>query len=222
MISENLKKIKSSLPPHVELIAVSKTKPSNLILEAFHAGQLHFGENKVQEMAEKADLLPKDICWHLIGHLQTNKVKYIAPFVYLIHSVDSIKLAREIDKRAKQHGRTIPILLQVHIAKEETKFGLSNEEVIDLLNSSDFQALKNIKLVGLMGMATNTSDESLIENEFSELNSFFYQIKNSASDFGLNENEFSILSMGMSGDYQIAIKSGSTHVRIGSAIFGGR
>lgn len=222
MISENLKKIKSSLPPHVELIAVSKTKPSNLILEAFHAGQLHFGENKVQEMAEKADLLPKDICWHLIGHLQTNKVKYIAPFVYLIHSVDSIKLAREIDKRAKQHDRTIHILLQVHIAKEETKFGLSNEEVIDLLNSSDFQALKNIKLVGLMGMATNTSDESLIENEFSELNSFFYQIKNSASDFGLNENEFSILSMGMSGDYQIAIKSGSTHVRIGSAIFGGR
>lgn len=222
MISENLRKIKSNLPPHVVLIAVSKTKPSSLILESYKAGQLHFGENKVQEMAEKAELLPKDICWHLIGHLQTNKVKYIAPFVHLIHSVDSLKLAKEIDKRAKQHDRTIQILLQVHIAKEETKFGLSNEEVIELLKSPDFQALKNIKLVGLMGMATNTNDESLIENEFSELSSFFNQIKNSASDFGLNKNEFSTLSMGMSGDYQIAIKSGSTHVRIGSAIFGER
>lgn len=222
MISENLRKIKSTLPPHVELIAVSKTKPSSLILEAYNAGQLHFGENKVQEMAEKAEVLPKDICWHLIGHLQTNKVKYIAPFVHLIHSVDSLKLAKEIDKRAKQNDRTIQILLQMHIAKEETKFGLSNEEAIELLKSSDFQALKNIKLVGLMGMATNTNDESLIENEFSELSSFFNQIKNSASDFGLNKNEFSTLSMGMSGDYHVAIKSGSTHVRIGSAIFGGR
>jgi pyridoxal phosphate enzyme (YggS family) len=222
MISENLREIKSDLPPHVELIAVSKTKPSSLILEAHKAGHLHFGENKVQEMAEKAEELPKDICWHLIGHLQTNKVKYIAPFVHLIHSVDSLKLAIEINKRAQQNDRTIQILLQVHIAKEETKFGLSNEEAIELLKSSDFQALKNIKLVGLMGMATNTNDESLIENEFSELSSFFNQIKNSASDFGLNKNEFSTLSMGMSGDYKIAIQSGSTHVRIGSAIFGER
>lgn len=214
-IAENIKKIKNSIPPNVTLVAVSKTKPVEAILEAYNVGQRDFGENKVQEMVAKYEVLPKDINWHMIGHLQTNKVKYIAPFVYLIHGVDSIKLLKEINKRAAQNNRIIKCLLQVHIAKESTKFGFDLKEVEDLLNTNDIKAFKNVKIVGLMGMATFTENKEQIRNEFSNLSNLFNRLKP-------NYPEFEILSMGMSGDYEIAIEEGSNMVRIGSSIFGER
>lgn len=214
-INTNLNEIKKTIPNHVALIAVSKTKPISAVEAAYKAGQIEFGENKVQELADKYEKLPKDIKWHMIGHLQTNKVKYIAPFVHLIHGVDSFKLLQEINKRALQNNRTINCLLQIHIAEEETKFGLSSDEVKELLNSDDFKQLNNIMIVGLMGMATNTEDNDQVRKEFASLKCLFDELKKS-------QPQFEVLSMGMSGDYPIAIEEGSTMVRIGSAIFGER
>lgn len=215
MIKDNLLAIKNSIPSQVTLIAVSKTNPNRAILEAYEAGQRIFGENKVQELLDKYESLPKDIEWHMIGHLQSNKVKYIAPFVKLIHGVDSLKLLQEINKRAEQNNRIIDCLLQIHIAKEETKFGFDEEEVIEAFQSEEFKKMTNIKIVGLMGMATNTTDESQIRKEFKSLKQFFDKL--STLNFQL-----STLSMGMSSDYKIAIEEGSTMVRIGSSIFGSR
>lgn len=214
-ISENLNKIKSALPPHVTLIVVTKTHPIEKLQEVYKAGHLIFGENKVQEMVDKYEVLPKDIQWHLIGHLQSNKVKYIAPFVSLIHSVDSLKLLREIDKQAQKNNRIIDCLLQVYIAKEETKFGLDYTEVEALLQSQEYRQLKNVKVVGLMGMATNTDNEAPIASEFSTLNTFFKKLQTTTP-------EIRILSMGMSSDYKIAIENGSNMIRVGSSIFGAR
>ena len=219
MIRQILNEIHKTLKDGVTLIAVSKTKPATLIQEAYEAGQRHFGENKVQEMAEKAALLPKDIHWHLIGHLQSNKVKYIAPFVHLIHSVDSLKLLSEIDKQAKKNNRVIDCLLQFHIAQEETKFGLNLQEAHSLLTSSEFLEMKNVRIIGVMGMASFTNDEQQVKLEFSNLNGIFSQLKKDF--FSLDEN-FRERSMGMSGDYLLAMQEGSTMVRIGSTIFGGR
>lgn len=219
MIRQILNEIHKTLKDGVTLIAVSKTKPATLIQEAYEAGQRHFGENKVQEMAEKAALLPKDIRWHLIGHLQSNKVKYIAPFVHLIHSVDSLKLLSEIDKQAKKNNRVIDCLLQFHIAQEETKFGLNLQEAHSLLTSSEFLEMKNVRIIGVMGMASFTNDEQQVKLEFSNLNGIFSQLKKDF--FSLDEN-FRERSMGMSGDYLLAMQEGSTMVRIGSTIFGGR
>ena len=219
MIRQILNEIHKTLKDGVTLIAVSKTKPATLIQEAYEAGQRHFGENKVQEMAEKAALLPKDIHWHLIGHLQSNKVKYIASFVHLIHSVDSLKLLSEIDKQAKKNNRVIDCLLQFHIAQEETKFGLNLQEAHSLLTSSEFLEMKNVRIIGVMGMASFTNDEQQVKLEFSNLNGIFSQLKNDF--FSLDEN-FRERSMGMSGDYLLAMQEGSTMVRIGSTIFGGR
>jgi PLP dependent protein len=216
-ITSNIQKLKSELPPHVTLVAVSKTKPAEAVLEAYNAGHKIFGENKVQEMTDKYELLPKDIQWHLIGHLQTNKVKYIAAFVQLIHSVDSFKLLSEINKQAQKNNRTIDCLLQVHIAKEETKFGMDFEEVKDLLGSEEFKALRNVNIRGLMGMSTFTEDQAIVRNEFRSLADFFRQLRSGSSNPG-----FDILSMGMSGDYQLAIEEGSTMIRVGSSIFGTR
>jgi pyridoxal phosphate enzyme (YggS family) len=219
MIKDRLKEFKHSLPEGVTLVAVSKTKPSSLILEAYEAGQRDFGENKVQEMVEKAALLPKDIRWHLIGHLQTNKVKYIAPFVHLIHSVDSLKLLAEINRQALKNGRIIDILLQFHVAKEETKFGLSLEEAEALLRSSEYAQMKNIRITGIMGMASFTEDDMQVRHEFSALTSIFDYLKNR---YFQDLDFFKERSMGMSGDYKIAMEEGSTMIRIGSTIFGER
>lgn len=218
-VASNLLAIKKDIPEHVKLIAVSKTYPVENILEAYQTGHRIFGENKVQELANKYEQLPKDIEWHLIGHLQTNKVKYIATFVSLIHSVDSLKLLQEINKQALKCNRIISCLLQIYIAAEETKFGLSQSECIELIQSSEFKALKNIKVIGLMGMATNTEDLNQIKNEFGVLRSFYYQLK---SNFSAENIEWKEISMGMSSDYLIAIEEGSTLVRIGSSIFGKR
>ena len=211
-IAENLDKIKSEIPSTVKLVAVSKTKPVQVILEAYRAGHKIFGENKVQEMVEKYPLLPKDIEWHHIGHLQTNKVKYIAAFVSLIHAVDSLNLLQEINKQAIKNNRIIDCLLQIHIAREQTKFGLSFEEAEIILRSGEVLKLKNINIIGLMGMATNTDDPGQIRNEFHKLKTFFDKLI--AYHFQL-----STLSMGMSGDYKIAMEEGSTIIRIGSLIF---
>lgn len=219
MISRRLQEIIDAIPDHVTLVAVSKTKPTSAIQEAYNAGQRHFGENKVQEMTDKSARLPKDIHWHLIGHLQTNKVKYIASFVSLIHSIDSLKLLQEINKHAMKHNRVIDCLLQFHIAKEETKFGLDLVEANVLLGSEQFSALKNIRIVGVMGMASFTPNEKELRKEFSELRGIFTSIKNK---WFADENSFKIISMGMSGDYGIAIEEGSTMVRVGSSIFGSR
>lgn len=218
-ISENLNFIRSTVGQSVKLVAVSKTKPEEDILEAYKAGQRIFGENKAQELQKKAEHLPKDIVWHMIGHLQRNKVKYIAPHVSLIHSVDSFRLLKEIDKSAAKNERIIDVLLQIHIAKESTKFGFDENEVIKLLKSSEFQTLNHIRVVGLMGMATNTNDQVIIESEFENLKKVFDLIK---SDFFENDTYFQEISMGMSNDYKIAIEKGSTMVRIGSSIFGAR
>lgn len=218
-IAEQLQELKKEIPASVTLVAVSKTKPAEVIQEAYDAGQRVFGENKVQEMVDKYDQLPKDIQWHLIGHLQTNKVKYIAPFVDLIHSVDSYKLLQEINKQAQKHNRTIPCLLQFHIASEETKFGLSFEEAKELLEDRDFVHLDNIEIVGVMGMASFTDDEEIVRREFQSLYSYFLLIK--SHFFKLNPS-FKHISMGMSGDYALAIEEGSTMVRVGSKLFGGR
>jgi len=219
-IADNLKQYKSEVESDgVKLIAVSKTQPVESILEAYNAGQRIFGENHVQEMVDKEAQLPKDIEWHLIGHLQSNKVKYIAPFVKLIHGVDSLKLLQEIDKQAKKNKRVIDCLLQVYIADEDTKFGLGFDEVIELLRDEAFAELKNIRIVGLMAIATNTKNEKQITIEFQELKVFFDGIKVS---FFRKEDSFKEISTGMSADYKIAIAEGSTMVRIGSSIFGKR
>ena len=219
-IADNLKQYKSEVESDgVKLIAVSKTQPVESILEAYQAGQRIFGENHVQEMVDKEAQLPKDIEWHLIGHLQTNKVKYIAPFVKLIHGVDSLKLLQEIDKQAKKNKRVIDCLLQVYIADEDTKFGLGFDEVIEILRDEAFAELKNVRIVGLMAIATNTKNEKQITIEFHELKVFFDGIKVS---FFRKEDSFKEISTGMSADYKIAIAEGSTMVRIGSSIFGKR
>lgn len=219
MIAENLSKIKVSLPENVTLIAVSKTKPNEDILEAYHLGQRVFGENKVQELCDKFEALPKDIEWHLIGHLQSNKVKYIAPFVSLIHAVDSLKLLQEINKEAKKNSRIIDVLLQFYIAQEDTKFGLNFEEVEEILQSHSYIEMENIRIVGLMGMATFTDNKEQIQDEFRSLYNYFQIIKSHYFKFN---PDFKEISMGMSGDYDIAVEEGSTMVRVGSSIFGGR
>ena len=216
-IATNLLQIKSTLPEHVTLVAVSKTKPVSDLMEAYNAGQRIFGENKIQEMAEKWEQMPKDIQWHMIGHVQTNKVKFMAPFVSFIHGVDSLKLLQEINKQALKNNRIIDCLLQIHIAEEETKFGLDEEELATLLSSSEFHEMKNIRIVGLMGMATFTENKEQIKKEFTHLKTIFDIILSKDA-----QQCVSTLSMGMSGDYQLAIECGSTMVRIGSSIFGGR
>lgn len=221
-IAENLEKIKATLTEGVDLCAVSKTKPKELIEAAYAEGQRIFGENRPQEMNAKAEALPDDIQWHMIGHLQSKKTKYIAPFVSLIHSVDKISLLQEINKRALQNNRVIDVLLQIYIAKEESKFGMDEEEVIELLNSEDFKLLENIRVVGLMGMATNTEDKTVVRKEFKGLKNFFDSIKDASKSTPLNLTDFKILSTGMSGDYKIAMEEGSNLVRIGSSIFGSR
>ena len=218
-IATNLNNIKSQLPENVTLVAVSKTKPVADLMEAYNAGQRIFGENKIQEMAEKWEQLPKDIQWHMIGHVQTNKVKYMAPFVSLVHGVDSFKLLKEINKQAAKNNRVIDCLLQVFIAEEETKFGLDEKELNDILISEEFKELKNIKIVGLMGMATFTDNQTQIEKEFKHLKAIFDNLQNQPKTQNLQPTT---LSMGMSGDYKLAISCGSTMVRIGSSIFGGR
>ena len=217
-ISQAIAQIMQEIGPVTRLVAVTKTKPLNLLQEAYEAGCKLFGENKVQEMAEKQEQLPKDIAWHMIGHLQTNKVKYIAPFVALIHSVDSLKVLQEINKQAAKNNRVIECLLQIHIAEEESKFGFSREEVNELLDSEELTVLNNVRIVGLMGMATNTDSETQIRKEFKGPRTLFDSLKARETD-RVTMRE---LSMGMSGDYRIAVEEGSTLVRVGSAIFGAR
>ena len=219
MIKDNLQKIKASISEDVALVAVSKTKPIADLQEAYDVGQRIFGENKIQEMAEKFDALPKDIEWHMIGHLQRNKVKYMAHFVDLIHGVDSFKTLKEIDKQAKKHNRVIHCLLQAKIAKEDSKFGLSFDAIEEIITSEELAALQNISIVGLMGMATFTDNQEQLEAEFKSLKLFFdhQKVKKLRSNCALK-----ILSMGMSGDYPLAIKNGSNMIRVGSAIFGSR
>jgi pyridoxal phosphate enzyme (YggS family) len=220
-IAQNIKNINIKLTPtNTKLVAVSKTKPAEMIQEAYDSGWRRFGENKVQEMVEKHETLPKDIEWHLIGHLQSNKVKYIAPFVSLIHGVDKAKLLKEINKQAAKHERVVNCLLQLHIAQEDTKFGLSFDEAKEILASDEFAQMKNVCVVGVMGMATFTEDETQIRNEFRSLKTFSDEIK---SEFDHLPNvDLQEISMGMSGDYEIAVEEGSTMVRVGSAIFGAR
>lgn len=219
-IAENLADFQSKLQSsNCQLVAVSKTKPEEDIMQAYDAGMKVFGENKVQELARKYESLPKDIEWHMIGHLQSNKVKYIAPFVHLIHGVDSLKLLKEINKQGNKNNRIINCLLQIHIADEETKFGLSKDELFELLKSDTLQELSNIKIVGLMGMATNTDDENQIRLEFKSLKVLFDDVvgQDTAAQVEMHE-----ISMGMSSDYRVAIEEGSTLIRVGSAIFGAR
>ncbi len=218
-ISENISRLKAEIPGHVSIIAVSKRKSAEDVMQAYVAGHRIFGENRVQELIEKQPLLPEDLKWHMIGHLQTNKVKFIAGFVDMIHSVDSIKLLRTIDKEALKNKRTIPVLLQVFIADEETKFGFSEEELNNLLQSEEFAALKNVRIDGLMGMATYTPDMEQVRSEFRYLREVFKRIKNAC--FAASDN-FRHISMGMSGDYEIAIDEGSTMIRVGTIIFGAR
>ena len=218
-ITCQLQHIWDELPANVRLVAVSKLHPAEALLEAYHAGQRIFGESKVQELTAKYEVLPKDIEWHFIGHLQTNKIKYIAPFVSMIHSIDSVNLLQEVDKYAGKAGRKINVLLQIHIAKEETKYGFSENECYELLSSGAHKTLNNIHICGLMGMATFTDDVNIVRPEFKGLFSFFHQLK---QNFFSSGDNFSELSMGMSEDYHIAIEEGSTLVRIGSKIFGER
>ena len=215
MIQENLAKITATLPDHVTLVAVSKTKPNEALLEAYEAGQRILGENRVQEMADKYQDLPKDIEWHMIGHVQRNKVKYMIDFVSLIHGVDSFRLLKEINKQAKKAGRKVDCLLQMHIAEEDSKYGLDRTELYDMVDSEAFAKLGNVNIRGLMGMATFTDDEAQVRREFKGLKSQFDELKQKLP-------QLNILSMGMSGDYKIAIEEGSTMVRIGSSIFGAR
>ena len=212
MISKNITDLKKKIGTDVKIIAVSKKKPKSSILECFHSGQIDFGENRVQELCEKAKSLPDEINWHMIGKLQRNKVKYIVSFIYLIHSVDSFKLLNEIDKQSKKINRIINVLIQVHIAKEKTKSGFSYDEAEMLFSKKN--NLKNINIIGLMGMSTFTSDKKIISNEFKKLNEFYVKWK--------CKHNFSILSMGMSNDYMVAIENGSNLIRIGSLIFGSR
>lgn len=219
MIAENLKTVLASLKPGVALVAVSKFHPVEALQEAYDAGQRVFGESHVQELVAKQEVLPKDIEWHFIGHLQTNKVKYMAPFVSLIHAVDSVKLLKEIDKQAQKCGRVIDVLLQIHVAKEETKFGFTPDEVVDVLEAGVWKTLPNVRVVGLMAMATNTDDEGQIAEEFDTVRQLFARLKDR---FFAESPDFKVLSMGMSGDYLIAQEHGSTMVRVGSMIFGER
>jgi pyridoxal phosphate enzyme (YggS family) len=219
-IADNIKSLNNeTIPKKVSLIAVSKTKTVADIQEAYDAGQRLFGENTVQEMVEKYEQLPKDIEWHQIGHLQSNKVKYIAPFISMIQSVDSLKLLQEINKQAEKNKRVIDCLLQIYIADEETKFGLGFDEAIELLRADEFATFKNIRIRGLMGIATNTDKEKQLKDEFQELKIFFDGIKQS---FFRKEESFDVISMGMSSDYELAIEQGSNMIRVGSTIFGGR
>ncbi len=215
MIKENIQEFKSKIPENVTLVAVSKTKPIEDLQEAYDAGQRILGENKIQEMVDKYDALPKDIQWHMIGHLQSNKVKYMAHFVDLIHGVDKLKTLKVINKEAAKNDRIIKVLLQAKIAKEDSKFGLSFDEIDAILTSEEIATLQNIKVVGFMGMATFTEDKEQLKEEFSSLKNFFDTQKSKNSDL-------EILSMGMSGDYQLAIENGSTMIRVGSSIFGNR
>ncbi len=217
-IAQNLLQIKSQLPNHVTLVAVSKTKPVADLMEAYNAGQRIFGENKIQEMTEKWEQMPKDIQWHMIGHVQTNKVKFMAEYVSLIHGVDSLKLLQEINKQALKHHRVIDCLLQIYIANEETKFGLDEKELVELLSSNELKELQNIRIVGLMGMATFTNNQNQIKEEFEHLKEIFDNT-NKLETLNL---KLETLSMGMSGDYKLAMECGSTMVRIGSSIFGNR
>lgn len=219
MIQKQLHLVQAQIPEQVTLIAVSKTKPLAVLQAAYQAGQRHFGENKVQEMVQKAQELPSDISWHLIGHLQTNKVKYMAQFVHLIHGVDSLKLLLEINKQAKKAGRKQAILLQFYIAQEETKFGLSLTEAQEILDSIAFQELRHVEVCGVMGMASNTTNEKQVAAEFAALKEIYSTLK---SAYFLDKMTFKEISMGMSGDYQLAIENGSTMVRVGSKIFGSR
>lgn len=218
-IKENIIAFKNSLPPDVKVVAVSKTKSAEEILEAYNTGHRIFGENRVQELMQKAEILPADIQWHMVGHLQTNKVKYVAPFVSMIHSVDSMKLLMTINKEAEKYDRVQDCLFQVHIAREETKFGLSEQELNDILSSSQFPDQKNIRICGLMGMATFTDNEKVIRDEFRYLAKIFKEVKDS---YFRQQDYFCELSIGMSGDYLIAIEEGATMIRIGTIIFGER
>ena len=219
MIAENLKKVKATLNPGVKLVAVSKFHPIAALRQAYDEGQRMFGESHVQEVLIKQQALPEDVEWHFIGHLQTNKVKQLVPFVSLIHSVDSMKLLREIDKQAQKCGRVVDVLLQVHVAAEETKFGFAPEEAMQLLQQDEWRELKHVHITGLMAMATNTEDERQVECEFEQVHQLFETMKNR---FFANDATFNQLSMGMSGDYLLAQKHGSTMVRVGSLIFGER
>jgi len=218
-IQQNIEDIKSKLPEHVKLVVVSKTKSNEEILEAYHSGHKIFGENKVQEFVKKYEELPKDIEWHFIGHLQSNKVKYIVPFVHLIHSIDSFKLLKEVNKEAIKNKRVVPCLLQFYIASEETKSGFLLEKARQILNSAEFMLMKNIKISGVMGMATFTEDEKQITTEFKTLKSIFYTLKN---EYFLDSENFCEISMGMSDDFPLALNEGSTIIRVGSKIFGER
>ncbi|MFT4601280.1 MAG: pyridoxal phosphate enzyme (YggS family) [Arenicella sp.] len=217
MIKENLEYVNSNVPEGVTLVAVSKTKPLKAINEAYAEGQRVFGENKVQELLEKEPALPNDIQWHMIGHLQSNKVKYIAPFISLIHGVDSWKLLKEINKQGIRNDRSIPVLLQFHIATESSKFGFNLEEVEDMLSTIKLSELEGVQFKGVMGMASFTSDQRQVREEFHELKQIHSQLKERHFS-----DDFSVISMGMSGDYEMAIAEGSTMVRVGSSIFGGR
>lgn len=214
-ISENINRIKAEIPEEVTLVAISKTKPESDILEAYNTGHRIFGENKIQEMTEKWEQLPKDIKWHMVGHVQRNKVKYMAEFVDLIHAVDSLKLLKEIEKQAEKYNRTIPCLLQIKIAEEDTKYGIDVDEAKSILQSDAYRKMSHVKIVGLMGMATLTEKEEKIRKEFSFLKTTFEELKS-------RYDSFTTLSMGMSGDYKIAIECGSTMIRVGSSIFGER
>lgn len=218
IIKQNLLNIQSQLPKNVTLVAVSKTKPVADLMEAYNAGQRVFGENYVQELVEKHEALPKDIQWNFIGHLQSRKVKLIAPFVNLIHGVDSLKLLHEINKEAQKNNRVIDCLLQIFIAEEESKFGLDEKELTEILSSEEFKNLKNIRIIGLMGMATFTENHNQIKKEFQNLKTIFDKVSKQKTD----NCQLNTISMGMSGDYQLAIECGSTMVRIGSSIFGTR
>jgi PLP dependent protein len=218
-ISDNLRMISGSVPGHVKVVAVSKNMAADVLLEAYHSGQRAFGENKAQEMISKQSLLPGDIEWHFIGHLQTNKVRYLIPFVHLIQSVDSFKLLREIDREAVKIKRVVSCLLQFHISQETTKFGLDQEEAFELLYSEEYKAMKHTRICGVMGMATFTDDMDEVRAEFRNLKTIFGELK---SGFFTGDPAFREISMGMSGDYQVAIEEGSTIVRIGTAIFGSR
>jgi pyridoxal phosphate enzyme (YggS family) len=218
-IKNNINNLRQSIPPNCTLIAVSKTHPVEKVKEAYDAGQRAFGENRVQELTPKFEALPKDIEWHMIGHMQSNKVKYVAPFIHMIHSVDSYNLLEEINKQAAKVKRTISCLLQIHIAEEESKFGFSEQEALDLVHAGSVKNLNHVTIVGLMGMATFTDDKNQVRKEFKGLKSFFEKLKSSNLPSNVLMKE---LSMGMSGDYQIALEEGSTMVRVGSAIFGER
>ena len=219
MIKDNIEKIRATLPDSVTLVAVSKTKPVSDLQEAYNANQRIFGENHALEMRDKHEALPKDIQWHFIGHLQTNKIKYIIPFVTLIHSIDSANLLEAVNKEAKKHDRVVDCLLQFHIAQEETKFGLDMEEARQLLDSEAFEAMQNVRICGVMGMATFTDDEAEIHKEFKHLKTIFDTLK---TEYFVDQPQFKEISMGMSDDYPIAVEEGATLVRVGSKIFGAR